>query len=132
MTITFNDGTVFNYTQAFAQERDYRNGYTRPSLSVTMLFSQTKFDDLFTLLSSEAVNKIVLTGDPMIIVDENGETVEGDAPTNTYEGYNVIGDITVSDDMVTYKLYQQVSSIEKERDEAIAAVDELLLIIEEG
>ena len=130
MQIIFNNGKTFNYIISFALERDFKDGYTRPSLETTIPFEQTTFEEMNALLNSSATDKITYIGDTISYIDENGKTVEN-TPTSVYENYNVVGKISVEDGNLTFKLYQAISSMEKERNEAIAAVDELLLAMEE-
>ena len=129
MQIKFNNGKTFTYTQAFGLDRDFKDGYTRPSLEVIMPLAQSNFDEVYNILNSEAVNKIILIGDTNSWTDKNGKTVTN-TPTSEYNNYNVVGKITVEDENISFKLYEQISSMEKERNEAIRAVDELLLAME--
>ena len=129
MQIKFSNGKTFTYTQAFSVDRDFKDGYTRPSVEVIMPLAQTSFDEIYNILNSEAVNNITLIGDTNSWTDENGKTVTN-TPTSEYNNYNVVGKITVEDGNISFKLYEQISSMEKERNEAIRAVDELLLAME--
>ena len=129
MQIKFNNGKTFTYTQAFGLARDFKDGYTRPSLEVIMSLTQTSFDEIYNILNSEAVNNITLIGDTNSWTDENGKTVTNTS-TSEYNNYNVVGKIAVEDGNISFKLYEQISSMEKERNEAIRAVDELLLAME--
>lgn len=126
MQIKFSNGKTFTYTQAFSLERDFKDGYTRPSLEVIMPYGQTSFDEIYNLVNSEVVNNITLIGDESL--NERGEAF---CPTSDYKNYNVVGRISVEDGNISFKLYEQISSMEKERNEAIRAVDELLLAMEE-
>lgn len=129
MNIKFSNGKTFTYTQAFGLERDFKDGYTRPSLEVIMSLAQTSFDEIYNLLHSHATEHIILVGDTNSWTDENGKTVTN-TPTSEYNNYNVVGKIAVEDGNISFKLYEQISSMEKERNEAIRAVDELLLTME--
>ena len=129
MQIKFNNGKTFTYTQAFGLERDFKDGYTRPSLEVIMSLAQTSFDEIYNLLHSNATEHIILVGDTNSWTDENGKTVTN-TPTSEYNNYNIVGKIAVEDGNISFKLYEQISSMEKERNEAIRAVDELLLAME--
>lgn len=129
MQIKFNNGKTFEYTQAYSLERDFKDGYTRPSLEVFMPYAQTSFNEIYNILNSEAVNHITLIGETREFANENGELVS-DTPTSVYENYNVVGKVAVEDDRISFKLYEQISSMEKERNAAIRAVDELLLAME--
>lgn len=129
MQIKFSNGKTFTYTQAFGLERDFKDGYTRPSVEVIMPLAQTSFDEIYNLLHSNATEHIILVGDTNSWTDENGKTVTN-TPTSEYNNYNVVGKITVEDENISFKLYEQISSMEKERNEAIRTVDELLLAME--
>lgn len=129
MQIKFSNGKIFTYIQAFGLERDFKDGYTRPSIEVIMSLAQTSFDEIYNLLHSNATEHIILAGDTNSWTDENGKTVTN-TPTSEYNNYNVVGKIIVEDENISFKLYKQISSMEKERNEAIRAVDELLLAME--
>lgn len=171
MQIKFNNGKTFTYTQAFGLERDFKDGYTRPSLEVIMPLAQTSYNEIesiisdadvmksFTLVGDEqqipiykeetVVNGIVnLDGTPIldangnqatstttqVVKDENGNPIIDhyeytDPVVNTYEDYTIKGKISVEDGNITFKVYR-LSDTEIERNEAIQAVDELLLAME--
>lgn len=129
MQIKFSNGKTFAYTKAFALERDFKDGYTRPSLEVIMPYEQTNFDEIYNILNSEAVNNITLIGDTTEYTNTEGEIVS-ETPTSEYHGYNIVGKISVEDGNISFKLYERISSMEKERNEAVRAVDELLLALE--
>ena len=129
MKIKFNNGKIFNYTNAQVLLKDYKDGYTRSSITVEMPYEQTNFNEIYNLLHGEAVNYITLIGDTVEYTNENGERISN-TPTSVYENYNVVGEVAVEDDRISFKLYEQISSMEKERNAAIRAVDELLLAME--
>lgn len=129
MKIKFKNGKIFNYTNARILLKDYNDGYTRPSLAVEMPYGQTNFNEIYNLLHSDAVDYIELIGDTVEYVDKNGKLIS-DTPTSVYENYNVVGKVAVEDGRISFKLYEQISSMEKERNAAIRAVDELLLAME--
>lgn len=172
MQIKFSNGKTFIYTQAFSLERDFKDGYTRPSVEVIMPLAQTSYNEIesiisdadvmksFTLEGDEQqipiykevqVEKVIVNSDgtPLadkkgnavtviskeIAVDEKGNPIidhyeQAEAPTSTYDNYTIVGKIAVEDGNISFKLYEQISSMEKERNEAIRAVDELLLAME--
>lgn len=129
MQIKFNNGKTFEYTEAYSLERDFKDGYTRPSLEVYMPHEQTSFNEIYDILNSEAVSHITLIGETREFTNENGELIS-DTPTSVYENYDVVGKVAVEDNKISFKLYEQISSMEKERNAAIRAVDELLLAME--
>ena len=113
MTITFSNGTEMPYTNAFSLERDFKDGYTRPSIEVTVPLSATSFEQINSLMGMD----FVLVGD----ADEFDNI-----PTSEWTGYSIKGKISVDDGNITFKVYR-LSETEIERNEAIQAVDELLL-----
>ena len=171
MQIKFNNGKTFTYTQAFGLERDFKDGYTRPSIEILMPVAQTSYNEIesiitdleimksFTLIGDSTpipvykeetvVNGIInVDGTPIldangnqatstttqVVKDENGEPVVDhydytDPVVNTYEDYTIKGKISVEDGNITFKVYR-LSDTEIERNEAIQAVDELLLAME--
>lgn len=171
MQIKFSNGKTFTYTQAFGLERDFKDGYTRPSLEITMPIAQTSYNEIDSILSDKAVmQSFTLVGDstpiPVYkeetllygivntdgtpILDANGNQAtstttqvvkdENDNPiidhyeytdpvVNTYEDYTIKGKISVDDGNITFKIYR-LSDTEIERNEAVQAVDELLLAME--
>lgn len=129
MNIKFSNGKTFTYAQAFGLERDFKDGYTRPSLEVIMPYEQTNFDEIYNILNSEATSVITLVGDTREYTNAEGKAVS-ETPTSEYHDYNVVGKIAVEDGNISFKLYEQISSMEKERNEAIRAVDELLVAME--
>lgn len=130
MQITFSNGKTLEYTQAYALERDFKDGYTRPSIEIHMPITQTSYNEIERLINSEAVKSFTLTGDEEHITDENGNEVIIPAVENTYEDYTIVGKITVEDNKITFKMFK-LSDVERERDAAVEAVDELLLAMEE-
>lgn len=159
MQIKFNNGKTFTYSQSFGLGRDFKDGYTRPSLEVIMPLGQISYDEIYNILNDEnAIKHIELVGDEQLtpiykkvtftVTAENGEKIavtqnavdkDGNLiienyksyiPKSEYNNYNVVGKIAVEDGNISFKLYEQISSMEKERNEAIRAVDELLLAME--
>ena len=64
MQIKFNNGKTFTYTQAFGLERDFKDGYTRPSLEITMPIAQTSYNEIESLVSNAEIMKaFTLIGD---------------------------------------------------------------------
>lgn len=171
MQIKFNNGKTFIYTQAFGLERDFKDGYTRPSLEVIMPLAQTSYNEIESIISDTSVmQSFTLIGDStpipvykketlldgivntdgtpildvngnqatsfstQVVKDENGNPVIDhyeytDPVVNTYEDYTIKGKISVEDGNITFKVYR-LSDTEIERNEAIQAVDELLLAME--
>ena len=69
-----------------------------------------------------------------VVKDENGNPIIDhydytDPVVNTYEDYTIKGKISVEDGNITFKVYR-LSDTEIERNEAVQAVDELLLAME--
>lgn len=171
MQIKFSNGKTFTYTQAFGLERDFKDGYTRPSLEVIMPLGQTSYNEIDSIISDTAVmQSFTLVGDStpipvykeetvvngilnadgvpildangnqatsitkQVVTDENGNPIIDhydytDPVVNTYEDYTIKGKISVEDGNITFKVYR-LSDTEIERNEAIQAVDELLLAME--
>lgn len=171
MQIKFSNGKTFTYTQAFGLDRDFKDGYTRPSLEITMPLAQTSYNEIDSIVSDKAVmQSFTLVGDStpipvykeetvlngivsadgtpvldangnqatstttQVVKDENGEPVVDhyeytDPVVNTYEDYTIKGKISVDDGNITFKVYR-LSDAEIERNEAVQAVDELLLAME--
>ena len=64
MQIKFNNGKSFNYTQAFGLARDFKDGYTRPSLEVIMSLAQTSYNEIDSIISDTAImQSFTLVGD---------------------------------------------------------------------
>ena len=122
MQIKFSNGKILPYLNAFALERDFKDGYTRPSVKVEIPFSETSFDEIQSLMGMD----FTLTGDETY--DENGEVIST-APTSEWKEYSIKGEIAVNDGVISFKVYR-LSDTEIERNEAIQAVDELLLDME--
>lgn len=171
MQIKFSNGKTFTYTQAFGLERDFKDGYTRPSLEVIMPLAQTSYNEIDSIVSDKAVmQSFTLVGDStpipvykeetvlngivntdgvpildangnqatsitkQVVTDENGNPIIDhydytDPVVNTYEDYTIKGKISVEDGNITFKVYR-LSDTEIERNEAVQAVDELLLAME--
>lgn len=172
MQIKFSNGKIFTYTQAFGLERDFKDGYTRPSIEIIMPLAQTSYNEIESIISNtdvmksftlvgdkqqipiykkmQVINAIVNSdGTPLVdkkgkavttistktVIDENDNPIidhyeQTEAPINIYDNYTVVGKISVEDGNISFKLYKQISSMEEERNEAIRAVDELLLAME--
>ena len=107
--------------RSYALERDFKDGYTRPSVKVEIPFSETSFDEIQLLMGMD----FTLTGDEQF--DENGESVG--YPTSEWKEYSIKGEIAVNDGVISFKVYR-LSDTEIERNKAIQAVDELLLAME--
>lgn len=171
MQIKFSNGKTFNYTQAFGLYRDFKDGYTRPSLEIIMPLAQTSYNEIDSIVSDKAVmQSFTLVGDStpipvykeetllygivntdgtpildangnqatstttQVVKDENGNPIIDhydyiDPVVNTYEDYTIKGKISVEDGNITFKVYR-LSDTEIERNEAVQAVDELLLAME--
>lgn len=126
MKIIFHNEKEFEYTQAFAIEKDHYSGETRPSIEISLPIEQTDFDEISAIVNNgDIMQSFMLVGE--VPVDENGN--EGTAPVNTYEGY-IYGDkITVENGILTFKKYK-ASAAEIENTELKAAVDQLLIAME--
>lgn len=121
MNIIFSNEKVFEYTQAFAIEKDHYNGETRQSIEVHLPIAQTSYEEIAAIVNNaDIMQSFTLVGD----ADMNGNR-----PTNTYEGY-IFGDkITVENGILTFKKYK-ASVAEMENAELKAAVDTLLIAME--
>lgn len=76
MQITFSNGKTFTYTQAFGLERDFKDGYTRPSLEVIMPLAQTSYNEIDSIVSDKAVmQSFMLVGDSTPIPVYKEETL---------------------------------------------------------
>ena len=76
MQIKFNNGKSFTYTQAFGLERDFKDGYTRPSLEIIMPIAQTSYNEIESLVSNAEIMKaFTLIGDSTPIPVYKEETV---------------------------------------------------------
>ena len=121
MQIKFSNGTILPYTNAFSLERDFKDGYTRPSIKVEIPFSETSFDEIQSLMGMD----FTLTGNETY--DENGGVIY--APMSEWKEYYIKGEIAVNDGVISFKVYR-LSDTEIERNKAIQAVDELLVAME--
>ena len=126
MKIIFHNEKEFEYTQAFAIEKDHYSGETRPSIEISLPIQQTDFDEISAIVNNaDIMQSFTLVGD--VPADEYGN--EGIAPTNTYEG-NIYGDrITVEKGILTFKKYK-ASAAELENIQLKDAVDTLLIAME--
>ena len=122
MQIKFSNGKTLQYINAYALERDFKDGYTRPSIKVEIPFSETSFDEIQSLMGMD----FTLVGDEQF--DENGKVIAV-APTSDWKEYSIKGEIAVNDGVISFKVYR-LSDTEIERNEAIQAVDELLVAME--
>lgn len=121
MQIKFSDGKILPYLNAYALEKDFKDGYTRPSVKVEIPFSETSFDEIHSLMGMD----FILIGDEQF--NEKGESIG--YPTSEWKDYSIKGEIAVNDGVISFKVYR-LSDTEIERNEAIQAVDELLLAME--
>ena len=121
MNIIFSNNKVFEYTQAFAIEKDHYNGETRQSIEVHMPITQTSFDEISAIVNdADIMQTFMLVGE---------EDANGNRPSNIYEGY-IFGDkITVEKGVLIFKKYK-ASEAEMENAELKAAVDTLLIAME--
>ena len=127
MKIIFSNNKEFEYFNAYALERDFKNGYTRPSIEIYMSIAQTSYNEIEGIINdTEIMKSFTLIGDTP--VDEYG-MVMGETPMNTYTDYTIKGKISVEDDVLTFKMYR-LSDIEIENKEAMATIDELLIAME--
>ena len=128
MKIIFANNNEFNYTQAYALERDFKNGYTRPSIEICMPAAQLDFNEINSIISdAEIMKTFTLVGDAP--VDGEGNVI-GLAPIALYEDYTIKGKISLEDDEIIFKMYR-LSDMEIENREAKAAIDELLITMGE-
>lgn len=135
MNIEFANGKTFDYVQSYGLENDYRKGIKRPSLEVHMSTAVITYAELEEILSNAAnLSTIVLTGNMPVDMDGN---VTGEAPQTVWENYDIVGPITVDDDMITFKLFKKSAEeieneeLKVENKEAVALIDELLIALEE-
>ena len=76
MNIKFSNGKTFTYTQAFGLERDFKEGYTRPSIEVIMPLAQTSYNEIESIISDADVMKsFTLVGDSTPIPVYKEETL---------------------------------------------------------
>lgn len=92
MQIKFSNGKTFTYTQAFGLERDFKDGYTRPSLEVIMPLAQTSYNEIESIISDADVMKsFTLIGDaPEPERTPVYKTVEVDKPLLDVDGNPII------------------------------------------
>ena len=115
------NGKILPYLNAYSLERDFKDGYTRPSVKVEIPFNETSFDEIQSLMGLD----FTLIGDETY--DENGGVIY--APMSEWKEYSIKGEIAVNDDVISFKVYR-LSDTEIERNKAIQAVDELLVAME--
>ena len=126
MIIKFLNGMEFEYSNAYAIEKDYCNGEIRPSIEIHMPLAQTSYDEIASIVNDEnIIGSFTLIGEVPAFPDGSF----GELPINTYEGY-VFGDkIIVENGIITFKKYK-ASIVELENEELKAVVDELLIAME--
>lgn len=124
MKIEFKNGKIFEYIDAYAMELDRYRGEIRPSIEIVMPLEQTSYSEIAEIVNNpELIDDFTLIGDPEFL-EENLVL-----PTTNHLGY-IYGDkITVENGTITFKKYGR-SIAEFERDEAIKAIDELLISME--
>ena len=122
MQIKFSNGRNMPYLNAYALERDFKDGYTRPSVKVEIPFSETSFDEIQSLMGMDFTR----IGDETY--DENGEAIST-GQRSEWKEYSIKGEIAVNDGVISFKVYR-LSDTEIERNKAIQAVDELLVAME--
>lgn len=115
MKIVFANGVELPYTNAVSMERDFKNGYTRPSIEVTIPYEATSFSEIEGLMGMD----FTLVGD--IPTDSIDNMPIGNAPVSGWENYSIKGKITVEDNSITFKCYKL--------SESEIAIDDLLLMI---
>ena len=92
------------------------------AVKVEIPFSETSFDEIQSLMGMD----FTLTGEETY--DKNGEVIST-APISEWKEYSIKGEIAVNNGVISFKVYR-LSDTEIERNEAIQAVDELLLTME--
>lgn len=76
MQIKFSNGKTFTYTQAFGLGRDFKDGYTRTSLEITMPIAQTSYNEIDSIISDTAImQSFTLVGDSTPVPVYKEETV---------------------------------------------------------
>lgn len=64
MNIIFSNEKVFEYTQAFAIEKDHYNGETRQSIEVHIPIAQTSFEEISAIVNNaDVMQSFTLVGD---------------------------------------------------------------------
>lgn len=125
MKIIFANDKEFEYIDAYSLERDFKDGYTRPSLEIMLPIIQTSYNEIAEILNDfSALKTITLIGEP--ILNEDG--TYGETQTSIFKDYTIKGKISVEDDILTFKIYR-LSDIEIENREAKEAIDELLIVM---
>ena len=123
MKIIFANAKEFEYIDAYSLERDFKDGYTRPSLEIMLPIIQTSYNEIAEILNDFSAMKIItLVGEP--ILNEDG--TYGETPTSIFKDYTIKGKISIEDDILTFKIYR-LSDVEIENREAKEAIDELLI-----
>lgn len=131
MIIKFANEKEFEYINAYTLDRDFKDGFTRPSIEVSMYIAQTSYNEIEEILSNEtAVGSFMLIGEPEPIFNELGEIVGyGEVPMSEHKDYTIKGKISIEDGIITFKMYR-LSDIEIENRDAKQAIDELLIAME--
>ena len=123
MKIIFANDKEFEYIDAYSLERDFKDGYTRPSLEIMLPIIQTSYNEIAEILNDfSAIKTITLVGEPTL----NEDGTYGETPISIFKDYTIKGKISVEDDILTFKIYR-LSDIEIENREAKEAIDELLI-----
>ena len=125
MIIKFSNGMEFEYSDAYAMEKDYCNGEIRPSIEIHMPIAQTSYNEISNIINNKnIINSFTLIGEMSMF--EDGSI---GVPMHTYEGYTFGDRIVVENGILTFKKYK-ASPTEMENEELRAAVDELLIAME--
>lgn len=127
----FNNGKEIPYIAIYELEHDYslEDGYNRPSAEIIVSKTAITYTELERLLSD--INNIkffTMFGETYQYNDEKGQ-IQTDRYKKEYENYTVIGPIIINKDTISFKLYKNQGTAELERDEAIKAVNTLLMAI---
>lgn len=118
MTIIFSNGKSLPYKSAITLERDFKNGYTRPSVEVTVPLAETSYEEISQLAGMD----FTLIGEAMY----EDET----PPMSEWTGYTIKGKIVVEDDSISFKVYK-LSDVEMRIGDYESALDELLIMLAE-
>lgn len=64
MIIKFSNNKEFEYTQAFSLEKDFKDGYTRPSIEVHLPIAQTSYNEISAIINdANIIQSFTLIGD---------------------------------------------------------------------
>ena len=134
MNIKFANNKNYEYISAYGLENDYYKNIKRQSLEVHMSTSVISYAELDEILNDKSnLSSILLTGNVPVDMDGN---VIGEAPQNTYIGFNIKGKVTIDDEEIAFKLFSKsIEELENEQlkaenAEAIALIDQLLIAME--